>query len=128
MAEGLKVLVVDDEPVALEVTRGILEKLGHEVVTRECALGTTAEILRERPDVVLLDIVMPGIPGDELLRAIRQRDLLRGQKQTDFILHSGLERSELERLVEETGAIGAIEKTADPAAFASPFAALTRRP
>jgi CheY-like chemotaxis protein len=128
VAERLKVLVVDDEPVALEVTRAVLEKLGHEVVTRESALGTTAAIVRERPDIVLLDIVMPGIPGDELLRAIRQRDLLRGHERTQFILYSGLASSKLERLVEETGALGSIEKTADPAAFACAFTALTRRP
>jgi DNA-binding response OmpR family regulator len=120
-------MVVDDDPVSLEVARARLESRGYEVVTRDRAFGTTAAILRERPDVVLLDINMPGLPGDDLLRAITTRDLLPPEQRTAFILHSGEDAETLRRHVDETGALGGIEKTADHGAFLASFEALLRR-
>jgi CheY-like chemotaxis protein len=127
MSECIKVMVVDDEPVTLEVTRALLESRGYDVVTRESAIGTTAAILRERPDVVLLDILLPGLPGDQLLKAITEEELLPEGQRPAFILYSGVDGSTLHRLVEETGALGGIEKTADLAGFASAFEALLQR-
>jgi CheY-like chemotaxis protein len=115
----MKVMVVDDDPVALEIASAILESQGHEVLARNKALGTAVAVLRECPDVVVLDIRMPGLSGPELLKVIRSQDPARGAQPTAFILYSGLERAELERLVEETGALGAVEKAAAPGELAS---------
>jgi CheY-like chemotaxis protein len=120
----LKVMVVDDDPVALEIACAILESQGHEVLARETALGTAVAVLRECPDVVLLDIRMPGISGPELLKVLRSQDRARGAQPTAFIFYSGLERDELDRLVEETGALGAVEKAAAPGQLASILEAL----
>ena len=49
----MKVLVVDDDPVILAMAEGVLRSLGHDVVTRDHALGTTSTIFEERPDVTL---------------------------------------------------------------------------
>jgi CheY-like chemotaxis protein len=117
-------MVVDDDPVALQVASAILESQGHEVVARGSALGTTVAVLRERPDVVVLDIRMPGISGQELLKVIRDQDTARGARRTAFIFYSGMERSELDRLVEETGALGAVEKAVAPNELASALEAL----
>ena len=66
-----KVLVVDDEPRIRTVLRGFLQAEGFAVV--EAADGTAAltGIRRERPDLVLLDIMLPGIDGLEVLRQVR---------------------------------------------------------
>ena len=127
MSERIKVMVVDDEPVTLEVTRALLESRGYDVVTRDGAMGSTAAILRERPDVVLLDIRLPVLSGDELLKAITEQGLIPEGKRPAFILYSGVDDSTLHRLVEETGALGGIKKTTDLAAFASAFELLLRR-
>ena len=127
MRDRVRVMVVDDDPVCLEVARALLESRGYEVVTRDKAFGTTAAILRERPDVVLLDIHMPGLPGDDLLKIIKGKDLLPHEQRTAFILHSGVDSPTLRRRVEESGALGGIEKTTDHAAFLSSFEALLRR-
>ena len=127
MSERIKVMVVDDEPVTLEVTKALLESRGYDVVTRENAIGTTAAILRERPDVVLLDICLPDLHGDELLNAITEQDLLPEGRRPAFILYSGVDNSTLHRLVEETGALGGIKKTTDLEALASAFELLLRR-
>ena len=123
----LKVMIVDDDPVALEIASAILEKQGHEVVARKTALGTAVAVIRECPDVVVLDVKMPGISGRELLKVIRSQDLARGAQPTAFIFYSGLERVELERLVEETAALGAVEKAVAPGQLASRLEALLAR-
>ena len=66
-----KVLVVDDEPHIRTVLRGYLQADGFEVV--EAADGETAvEIVRrDPPDLVLLDVMLPGIDGLEVLRRLR---------------------------------------------------------
>jgi CheY-like chemotaxis protein len=66
MKTNLKVLIVDDDALALEVAAAALESHGYTVIKREEALGTMVLIRRERPDIVLLDLHMPGLSGDAL--------------------------------------------------------------
>jgi DNA-binding response OmpR family regulator len=68
---GTKVLVVDDEPTVREVVVGYLRRDGH--LVREAGDGTTAlEILdRDPPDLVVLDMMLPGVNGLDILRRIR---------------------------------------------------------
>ncbi|MDP8221717.1 MAG: sigma-54 dependent transcriptional regulator [Candidatus Lernaella stagnicola] len=69
-----RILIVDDEPDIRETLGGILEDEGYEVKT----VGSGEEALRaiaaERPDLVMLDIWMPGIDGMETLARIKKRD------------------------------------------------------
>jgi DNA-binding response OmpR family regulator len=66
-----RVLVVDDEPHIRAVLRGYLEAEGFDVV--EAADGQTAldEVRAHSPDLVLLDVMMPGLDGLEVLRRLR---------------------------------------------------------
>ncbi|WP_420451641.1 response regulator transcription factor [Ilumatobacter sp.] len=66
-----KVLVVDDEPTVREVVAGYLRRDGHEVA--EAADGTTALALLESepPDLVVLDMMLPGVNGLDILRRVR---------------------------------------------------------
>ncbi|WP_420120523.1 response regulator [Nakamurella sp.] len=66
-----KVLVVDDEPPIRTVLRGFLQAGGFTVVEAADGAAALAEIRRERPDLVLLDIMLPGIDGLEVLRQVR---------------------------------------------------------
>ena len=99
-------LVVDDDPIALEVARERLERLGFIVATRNQSLGTSAWILKERPNFVLLDVMMPALTGGELAALVRRRKL-----NTGIILHSSKPIAELREIVRETGALGAVTKT-----------------
>ena len=67
------VLVVDDEPIVREVVCGYLERDGHEIL--EAGDGETARDLLESrdPQLVVLDVMLPGIDGLELCRWIRAR-------------------------------------------------------
>ncbi|MDD9935526.1 MAG: response regulator [Myxococcales bacterium] len=103
----LKVLIVDDDAIVLEVTRELLEGHGHEVHVRERALGTTPWILAERPDVVLIDVEMPGIAGDQILQVSRERA---SDTATAFVLYSALPAHELASLARRSGAAGYVSK------------------
>jgi CheY-like chemotaxis protein len=116
--QRLKVMVVDDDATTLEVTSAVLEQRGYEVVKRDSALGTTMAILRERPEVVLLDVNMPGLSGDRIAELVGPR---KGKRSPVVILHSGSNRAELEALAQRCGASGIIEKTADPFEFVRRF-------
>jgi CheY-like chemotaxis protein len=112
-------MVVDDDPVALQIAAAVLEAQGHEVVMRDSALGTSVAVLQEQPDVLVLDINMPGISGRTLLDAIREQG-----GQAAVIFYSGREAEELQGLVDETGVLGAVAKAVDPGELASAFSVL----
>lgn len=108
-----KVLAVDDDRVTLEVARERLEAAGFEVITRDNALGTSAVILKEKPDLVLLDVRMPGLTGDALSKLIAS--------STSVILHSASDAEALAKMASACGAVGFIVKTADDTAFVTQF-------
>ena len=64
-----RILVVDDSPTETEAFRAVLEKNGHEVLNAENGADGVAVARQELPDLVLMDIVMPGLNG---FRATRQ--------------------------------------------------------
>ena len=118
MAKKLRIMVVDDDPTTLEVTSALLEQRGYEVLKRESALGTTLAIMRDQPDVVLLDIQMPGLSGDKLVELVSPKKAARAPV---ILLHSAASRLELDALARRCGAAGAIEKTGDPLEFMMRF-------
>ena len=64
------VLVVDDDPIVLEVTRERLEGAGYIVYVREEALGTSQWSAEFQPDIVLLDVNMPALTGLDLAQLL----------------------------------------------------------
>jgi two-component system chemotaxis response regulator CheY len=69
----MKVLIVDDNNSTREMVKVILQKIGHEVIG-EAGDGESAleAFTKLRPDVVLLDIIMPGKSGLQVLDEIRE--------------------------------------------------------
>jgi twitching motility two-component system response regulator PilH len=65
-----KVLVVDDSPTEIYQFKAILEKLGHEVITAENGSDGVDKAISDLPDLVLMDIVMPGMNGFQATRKI----------------------------------------------------------
>ncbi len=66
------ILVVDDDPILLNTLHSILGRAGHEVKTADNGELGLAIARRWLPDLVVLDIVMPGISGLELCRILRR--------------------------------------------------------
>ncbi|MEU8348568.1 MULTISPECIES: response regulator transcription factor [Streptomyces] len=66
-----RILVVDDEPKIRMTLRGYLEADGFEVLEAPDGPSALAAVARERPDLVVLDVMLPGLDGFEVLRRIR---------------------------------------------------------
>ena len=108
------IMVVDDCAVTLDVTRIKLEEAGYEVITRSRPLGTTSEIMRMKPDCVLLDVSMPGLTGNSISKIVRESNI-----ETKIVLYSVKEKNELRELVNECGADGYIMKSSSDSEFLS---------
>ena len=67
-----RVLVVDDDDSIRRMVALALRQAGHTVVQANCGEAGLAEFATCAPDVVVLDMMMPGINGDEVCRQIRQ--------------------------------------------------------
>ncbi|MBC7222854.1 MAG: response regulator [Anaerolineae bacterium] len=71
-----RILVVDDSRLAQKMIRDHLEKAGYAVVTASSGEEALAWLQREVPDLVISDVVMPGIDGYELCRRMRKQPRL----------------------------------------------------
>ncbi len=106
---GPQVLVVDDDARLREYLRVKLEQGGYSV--REAGSGEEAleSIGHERPDLVLLDVVMPGLDGWQLLRRLQER-----HGSIPVIMFSGQADELSAAEAAERGARGFIGKPFDP--------------
>ncbi len=71
VAEGVTILVVDDSAIARKAARIPLETEGYRVVEAVDGFEALGQLQNEKPDLVLLDLVMPGIDGYRVLDLIR---------------------------------------------------------
>lgn len=69
---GKKILVVDDEPEMLNLIRFTLDSAGYEVVTCDTGRHAWNAIVDNKPDLLLLDVMLPGIDGYSLQIKISQ--------------------------------------------------------
>ena len=69
-----KILVVDDEPADLRLVSHALEKLDHQVLTAETAEAAIQIIRRDRPEIVVLDIMLPDGNGLDVLKRVQDID------------------------------------------------------
>lgn len=67
-----KVLIVDDEPDTLEIIRRLLQFEGFEVLTASTGEEGVRRVEEEHPEVVLMDVSLPGIDGNEAMRRIQK--------------------------------------------------------
>jgi len=69
-----KILVVDDVQANIVLMKAILSKSSYEIVTATTGLNIMELIAQEQPDLILLDIMMAGMDGYEVLRSIRANE------------------------------------------------------
>jgi len=67
-----KVLIVDDEKKIVHVLKAYLEKEGYQVLTAHDGNSALSLSRQETPDLLLLDLMLPGINGEEVCRTLRQ--------------------------------------------------------
>lgn len=100
-----KVLIVDDSALTRRSLRQILETAGCEVVEAEDGLSALERYYLEKPDVVLLDLVMRGMYGLEVLQKLRELDA-----EARIVVVSADIQSSSHELAEQAGAKAFINK------------------
>lgn len=70
----MKIMTVDDEPDIRFMVRRILEKAGYEVIEARNGEECLEKLKKEKPDLILLDVMMPGLNGWETLKKIRAKE------------------------------------------------------
>ena len=75
-----KIVIADDEPNILVSLEYLMKREGHEVVLARDGIEALDAIRREKPALVLLDVMMPGKSGFEVCQAVRADEALAGVK------------------------------------------------
>lgn len=112
MSRRLRVLVADDDAQNRYLTRFVLERAGHEVAEVPDGTLVLAAVRLEHPDVVLLDMMMPGMDGHAVARAVK------GEPSPPVVVAlTALAMAGDREAALEAGCDGYLSKPLDPAAL-----------
>ena len=100
-----KILIVDDSALSRRTLRRILETAGYEVVEADDGMAALEIYFLEKPGLVLLDLVMKGMYGLDVLVKLREMD-----QEARVVVASADIQSSTRKLVDEAGALGFINK------------------
>ena len=100
-----KILIVDDSALSRRTLRRILEAAGYEVVEADDGITALEVYFLEKPSLVLLDLVMKGMYGIDVLVKLREMD----QQVRVVVASADIQRS-TRKMVDEAGALGFINK------------------
>jgi two-component system KDP operon response regulator KdpE len=124
MGEKKRILVVDDEPGMIEILRINLEWEGYEVSEASNGLEGLEKTLTERPDLVILDVMMPEMDGWEVLERIETNPQTAGLPVIMLTVKS--EESDIIYGLEK-GAVEYVTKPFDPAQLSETIRLLLER-
>lgn len=100
-----KILIVDDSALSRRTLRRIIESAGYEVVEADDGMTALEVYFLEKPDLVLLDLVMKGMYGLDVLLKLREMD-----PQVRVVVASADIQSSTRQMADEGGALGFINK------------------
>jgi CheY-like chemotaxis protein len=107
-----KILVVDDEPNNRLLLAAILEPIRHEVLEASNGADALQLARRERPDLIIIDLQMPGMDGAQFLKEIRVDDELKDVKVALYT--ATVTNPDLAEFMELTGVKNVIPKPCEP--------------
>lgn len=122
MADQPTILLVDDERVITDNLGPFLERSGYRVTTASDGDQALALIERTRPQLILLDILMPRVDGRQVLRRLRQAD-----DWTPVIMLTQVDEPAERTMALQEGADDYINKPFDPSELAARIRAVLRR-
>ena len=107
MRNQRKIVVVDDDEMTLELIRYTLDTKGYDVSTAVDSIEAIKRIQENKPDLIILDIMLPDLSGLELLSLIRFGDCL---EQAPVILISRMNDTKVLQAAEKLGAADYLTK------------------
>jgi two-component system alkaline phosphatase synthesis response regulator PhoP len=124
MSTTKKILIADDEPDILEILQFNLQQVGYEVTTAKSGDDAIEKAKKTEPDLIILDIMMPGKNGIEACKQLRSMPAFQ-QTLIVFLTAMSDEGTEIRGL--ETGADDYLTKPISPKVLLSKVNALFRR-
>jgi len=109
-----KILLVDDDPGVHLVIVPILSKAGYFAISAKNGEQALHLALNERPDLIILDVIMPGIKGRDLCKKIKAYDVL---KDIPVIFLTAKDSEDDVKAELEAGAIAHLTKPVNPIDF-----------
>ena len=103
-----KILIVDDSAMSRRILRGMLEGGGHQVTEAEDGMVALEKYFLEKPDVVLLDLIMRGMFGIEVLKKLKEMD-----RDVRVIIGSADIQNSTVAITRAEGAVGFVTKPFD---------------
>jgi len=111
MEERGRVLIIDDDVAVSQATQRVLERAGFAVSMLDSGFGAVVAVRNWRPDVVLLDVSMPGLNGTSVQKVLASFFEDRGIPAVPVVFWSGLPDSELNALAQGVSAWAISKKT-----------------
>src|SRR5689334_20081713 len=108
------VLVIDEDHQVLDATRTILEGAGYRVLTRDRSAGSISAIVKEKPDIVLVELNMARLNGETIAKILNRTH---PRPNVIVLFHSSLPIETLRLKALAAGAQGYVPKTNDAAEF-----------
>lgn len=102
-----RILVIDDDADHLFIARELLAREGYEVLTHQTPFGVTGLIQASEPDLVLLDVNMPSLPGDDLAAFLKADERTRN---VPIVLYSAADECRLRSAIVQYRLQGYIPK------------------
>jgi len=107
-----KILVVDDSPTVREMIKGVLEAENHKVIMAEDGLSGLQIAKKEMPDLIILDLMLPGLDGYRVCRMLK---FDKNYKDIPIIMFTSKSSPEDKKLAQDVGANDFMTKDFDPA-------------
>ena len=108
-----KVLVVDDDPVVVRLVKELLKSQGYQVETAKDGIDAMVIVKKEKPDLIVLDIMMPELNGYDVLRTLK---FTNEYKEIPVLLLTAREQ-ELDKRIGEMMGIDYLQKPVNRESF-----------
>lgn len=108
-----KIFILDDDENACKMAARVLTEAGFKVMSRTQAIGTTVSISAFQPDLVLLDLMMPALPGEAVIGILDQHM----KPRPKIVLFSNKSTQELRAIAQKNRVEGFVCKLDGPSAL-----------
>ena len=105
-----KILIIEDQPVLCRLYKSVLERHGHDVTLAESGEAGIEAARRTAPDLVILDLILPVMPGAQVARQLRDEGIL---DKAPLIVTTGMGEDDMRTIAESLGASGVLSKPFD---------------
>ena len=108
--EKYRILIIEDNPKNMKIMVDLMQVHGYETITAEDGMIGLETALKEKPDLILMDVQLPGIDGYEVTRRLKGKDATR---DIPVIVVTSFAMKGEEARAKEVGAAGYISKPID---------------